>query len=66
VTVFQARHRPGKRQTKLYLTEEAFIKLHGTSKSAGLPMSTIVETLVRDHCAVVEPGETVEKEFDLD
>lgn len=67
MTVFEAtRHRVGKRQTKLYLTEEAFEKLKGTSKRTGLPMSSVAETLILDHCDVREPGERPRGDFDLD
>lgn len=55
MTVF-ARTMPeiGKRQTKLYLTDEAFAKLKETAARTGMAMSVVVETLIRDHCHLAE------------
>jgi hypothetical protein len=66
VTVFEAtRHRVGKRQTKLYLTEEAYEKLRDTSSRTGLPMSSVAETLILDHC-VVRETEVARGDFNLE
>lgn len=57
MTVFARTDPPiGKRQTKLYLSEEAYERLRDVSKSTGKAMSVIVEVLIRDHC--VTEGET--------
>lgn len=51
MTVFKRTHPEiGKRQTKLYLSGDAFARLQAVSKASGLSMSVIVEVLIKDHC----------------